>query len=258
MSDKIISDYRSEALQGTIKLIDAKGNEKIYIGTKPIILSNQWTPLAKEYTDCLTFTGKDSEFTLKATNKTWDGALQWSTNHNTWTTLMGTEAIQSVGKKLYLRGKGNIDFYGDVNGVKWVLSEKADCTGNIQTLLDWENPPMSVGDSCYYGMFEDCTNLTSAPELPATTLANYCYEDMFSGCTSLTRAPVLPATTLATNCYNYMFNGCSKLKVNTTSGSKIFTCPSTIPGNAVTGMFKDTGGSFTGTPIAGETYYWTE
>ena len=44
MSNKIISDYRSESLQGTIKLVDSKGNEKICIGTKPIILSNQWKP----------------------------------------------------------------------------------------------------------------------------------------------------------------------------------------------------------------------
>ena len=58
------------------------------------------TKAAEVYTDCLTFTGESSEFTLKATNKSWDGTLQWSTDHNTWTTLTGTEAMQSVGKKL--------------------------------------------------------------------------------------------------------------------------------------------------------------
>ena len=34
---------------------------------------------------------------------------------------------------------------------------------------------------------------------------------MFYGCTSLTTAPELPATTLATNCYYYMFCNCTKL-----------------------------------------------
>ena len=34
---------------------------------------------------------------------------------------------------------------------------------------------------------------------------------MFSGCTSLTTAPDLPATTLATECYSYMFSGCGSL-----------------------------------------------
>ena len=65
------------------------------------------------YNDCLTFTGKSSEFTLKATYKTWDGTLEWSADHNTWTTLTGTEAMQSVDKKLYLRGKGNTTFYNN-------------------------------------------------------------------------------------------------------------------------------------------------
>ena len=47
MSNKTIFDYRSEAQQGTIKLIDSEGNEKIYSGTKPIILNNQWKPIQK-------------------------------------------------------------------------------------------------------------------------------------------------------------------------------------------------------------------
>ena len=287
------------------------------------------------YNDCLTFVGKESEFTLKATNKAWDGTLEYSTDHNTWTTLAGTEAMQSANKVLYLRGK-NSTFYSNYKGVKWVLSDKADCSGNIQTLLNWENPPTSIStSSCYSFMFEGCINLTTAPELPATTLAelcyyymfsgctslttapalpatilakkcyshmfylcanltkapalpattlegscysnmlrgctnlikapalpatnlaNDCYNSMFSGCTNLTAAPELPATTLVDSCYYLMFSGCSKLKVNTTSGNKIFTCPSTIPSYAVTDMFKNTGGSFTGNPTAGTTYYYT-
>ena len=67
------------------------------------------------------------------------------------------------------------------------------------------------GEYCYYQMFRDCTALTTAPELPATTLANYCYRYMFRDCTSLTTAPELPATTLTILCYEYMFNGCTKL-----------------------------------------------
>ena len=60
-------------------------------------------------------------------------------------------------------------------------------------------------------MFQSCTSLTTAPELPATTLATYCYYQMFYGCTSLTTAPTLPATTLAESCYNSMFLDCTSL-----------------------------------------------
>ena len=64
---------------------------------------------------------------------------------------------------------------------------------------------------CYKSMFDNCTSLTQAPELPATTLASNCYNSMFSGCTGLTQAPELPATTLADYCYRFMFNGCASL-----------------------------------------------
>ena len=284
---------------------NAEGDETITIGLQTITLSTdqqvsaefyKWAitdgNLVKQvepaaYTDCLTFTGESSEFTLKATNKEWDGTLQWSTDHNTWTTLTGTEAMQSVNKKWYLRGKWNTKFCqsGNYKGVRWQLSAKAGCSGNIQTLLDYENPPTSISaDYCYRSMFYDCTNLTSAPELPATTLTKYCYYNMFSSCTNLTTTPELPATTLTSYCYEnmfsycsnlitaselpaltlkaycyaFMFEGCTKLKVNTSSGNKIFTCPSDIPIYAVNNMFGSTGGSFTGEPTSGNTYYWTE
>ena len=72
-------------------------------------------------------------------------------------------------------------------------------------------PATTLAKSCYYRMFDGCTSLTKAPALPATSLAETCYWGMFSGCTSLTEAPVLSATKLGTRCYNQMFSGCSSL-----------------------------------------------
>ena len=98
-------------------------------------------------------------------------------------------------------------------------------------------PATTLTESCYVGMFHQCTGLTEAPDLPATELPNYCYNSMFDACTSLTSAPIisantvgigscaymfqnctalvtppaLPATTLSRSCYNYMFNGCTSL-----------------------------------------------
>ena len=64
---------------------------------------------------------------------------------------------------------------------------------------------------CYTGMFENCSSLKVAPELPATELAEKCYLAMFISCKNLTTAPELPATTLQANCYDQMFNYCTKL-----------------------------------------------
>ena len=60
-------------------------------------------------------------------------------------------------------------------------------------------------------MFAGCTSLTTAPEIPATTLASYCCNYMFSGCSALTTAPNLSATTLSPYCYRYMFYNCRSL-----------------------------------------------
>ena len=86
------------------------------------------------------------------------------------------------------------------------------CTGDIRTLLDWRNyNTVETQNARFCYLFYNCTALTSAPVLPATTLAESCYSGMFYGCTSLTSAPELPATTLADYCYKNMFYGCVKL-----------------------------------------------
>lgn len=75
-----------------------------------------------------------------------------------------------------------------------------------------ELPAVQLEIFCYYEMFKDCTSLTVAPEiLPSTELKPGCYNSMFSGCTSLEKAPELPAIDAAEYCYNEMFNGCSSL-----------------------------------------------
>ena len=188
------------------------------------------TKAAPVYTDCLTFTGETSDFTLTATNKEWNGIVEYSTDHSTWTTWDGSE-ISSSSQKLYLRGSGNITFHTS-KGARFVLSARAACSGNIQTLLNYENPPTSISEGyCYSNMFYNCTNLAQAPELPATTLAHYCYYHMFDGCTGLTTAPALPATTLAVACYSSMFKGCTGL---TTAPELPAT---TLKDNCYSGMF---------------------
>ena len=83
-----------------------------------------------------------------------------------------------------------------------------DCTSLVNAP---ELPATTLADGCYNSMFFGCTSLVNAPELPATTLYERCYASMFRDCTSLVNAPELPATTLASNCYNSMFFECTSL-----------------------------------------------
>ena len=238
-------------------------------------------------TDCIVFIGETSDFTLKAKYMEWNGTVEYSTDKNTWYTWNGSE-ISSANKKLYLRGKNNTKFYTS-NGAQFVLSAKAGCYGNINTLLDYENPPRRIATDCYHSMFQDCTllttapelpatiladacylamfrgctSLTTAPELPATALTDNCYLSMFNGCTSLTTAPALPATTLGDYCYQYMFKGCAGLKISATRTGKYTTAwriPSTGSITSETykwnaSMLTNTGGTFTADPSRNTTYY---
>ena len=157
-----------------------------------------------------------------------------------------------------------------------------DCTSLVQAPA---LPAMTLPPSCYKGMFTNCTALATAPELPATTLGATCYQYMFAGCTSLTNAPTLQAATLAPGCYHSMFFGCTGLTqlpdlpaTNLASFCYAFmfkdcmgvalheegTGPTWgIPSDAVeimgwnTNMLAGTGGSFTGDPVIGRTYYYT-
>ena len=86
---------------------------------------------------------------------------------------------------------------------------------------------------------------------------------MFAGCERLTTAPELPATTLATGCYERMFYRCSSIKLSETQTDE-YSIPYSVPSggngttasNALNGMFAGTGGTFTsGTPEINKTYY---
>lgn len=170
--------------------------------------------------------------------------LQYSVNFGDWKDVVADTEVDFGGKigGLRLRGKNR---YGTATEA-FIYSTisftnpdvKVACTGDIRTLLDWEKyktvdtkdacfmwlfdgckvltsapdlPGTTLAEDCYYFMFRDCTSLKVAPALPATQLANDCYCGMFYGCTSLETAPELPATNLPSNCYNAMFNGCRKL-----------------------------------------------
>ena len=174
---------------------------------------------ASEYEDYLTFSSAN-DFTLETANGkvNWDGIIEYSTPASSWAVWDGT-SISSSGGQLYLRGTNNTRISGGVTlseNKGWVLTgSNISCIGNIETLLDYTvvanggSPQMK--NRCFFGLFDHCTALTTAPALPATTLAAYCYNYMFNYCTALTTAPALPATTLAQWCYALMFNHCTSL-----------------------------------------------
>ena len=142
-------------------------------------------------------------------------AFEYSTDGTNWSVFTpGTTTITlaNVGNKVYFRGDNITVSESTSVYYKFVMSGKIAASGNIMSLLDKTCQSTRISkDYCYYNMFRNCTSLTTAPSLPATTLTSECYSNMFNNCKSLTTAPVLPATTLANGCYSYMFANCASL-----------------------------------------------
>ena len=167
----------------------------------------------------VTFTA-DGDQTFKMTTErdyTISG-LEYSVNNREWENVVKDKEVPFGGTNGDLRLRGtnpNGTAKDDSNYSKIIFTnenEKVACTGDIRTLLDWRNyKTVDTQNARFCWLFSRCSVLTSAPELPATTLASYCYYNMFNCCTSLESAPVLPATTLTSNCYYEMFYGCTSL-----------------------------------------------
>ena len=177
--------------------------------------------------------------------------LEYSVNYGEWKSIPengisdGVVTFGSSKGNLRLRGKNlngtatNELTYSKISFSSNETNAKVACTGDIRTLLDYENyntvntsnarfcqlfsncgiltsapelPATELAEGCYYSMFFECQSLTTAPELPAMTLAKGCYYNMFNNCKALTSAPELPATKLANNCYNGMFYECTNLE----------------------------------------------
>ena len=144
--------------------------------------------------------------------------LEYSVNNGTWLKVVAENPVKFGGNlgSLRLRGKcfyGTAANYDDYSTITFSNPNvKVKCSGDIRTLIDYTAyKTVATASSCFCSLFNGCSVLTSAPELPATALKMWCYESMFKGCTSLTKAPVLPATELQQWCYKSMFEGCKSL-----------------------------------------------
>lgn len=149
----------------------------------------------------------------------WNGTMYISNDAEQWAVWKGSRFESGDDHEIYLRGQGNTALFKNGHSLSFDAYDSSAggviCKGNIENLLDaptvarGNHPEMAA--NCYAHMFSGCTSLTTAPDLPATTLAASCYASMFKGCTSLTVAPALPATTLPSTCYHSMFYGCTSL-----------------------------------------------
>jgi len=189
-------------------------------------------------TDPLCFTAEEAGSTVSIN----DNLLLYSTDGVTWSTYTSNTKITlaEVGDKVCFKTSEARSIFSHTtsssNSYKtFILTGKVAASGNVMSLIDPTCQRKDVPKYCFRQLFKGCTSLTTAPELPATTLASYCYCNMFQGCTSLTTAPELPATTLSECCYYNMFYGCTSL----TTGPYLPASNSGLVSSCYSSMFKN-------------------
>lgn len=225
------------------------GKNKVTVGGVTVAGWDTGTPLpggvAEEEPPYVTMTANSKQtFKMTCAGTYTLPDLEYSVNNGTWQKVVADKGVDfgdNLGS-LRLRGKCPNGTATDWQNYATITfsdeSVKVDCSGDIRTLINYtaydavatENssfislfqnctalksapqlPAKALKESCYRQMFEGCTSLEQAPVLPATELQKLCYYSMFKGCTALTQAPKLPATKLAHSCYKNMFKGCASL-----------------------------------------------
>ena len=137
--------------------------------------------------------------------------LQYSVNFGEWQDVVKDIPVTFGGTHgdLRLRGtntNGTATDNSNCSTITFTNNVSVACTGDIRTLLNYkEYKSVETGNAKFCSLFYGCAVLTSAPDLPATTLAEFCYGYMFNRCTNLKSAPKMPATKLAEKCYWGMF-----------------------------------------------------
>ena len=174
----------------------------------------------------VTFTANGKQtFKMRTAGSYTISGLQYSVNNGKWENVVKDEPVTFGGTNGTLRLRGTNNPNGTSTGfnestnvldysyIQFGTNAEVACTGDIRTLLDYKAyKTVDTSNARFCNLFRNCTVLTSAPDLPATTLAEYCYYGMFNSCSSLKVAPALPATTLAASCYENMFISCSNLQ----------------------------------------------
>jgi len=219
----------------TVTLYDTDGETSVIstvrdntIGVSDMkYINNITASFSKNY---LTFTSEadGSTLSLNKTGAPADATLYYSTDGSNWSLYtFGGEFTLNNGEFVKFKGvnaafsTSNSDYYS------FNIQGSVRASGSIMSLVsDDTEDDVIPNEFCFFQLFKNCTGLTTAPEMNATTLTACCYSQMFTGCTQLKKAPALPATNLPdgrltedkqtgntkyNGVYSFMFDGCTSL-----------------------------------------------
>lgn len=182
----------------------------------------------------VTFTAEEDNSSIGLEILSTNQTLEYSTDTNIWNAFdTKTNISLNNGDNVYVRGMLNGD-NTDSNYTQFKMTGKIAAFGNCNAIWNYQDLNAPLKNYCGYCLFRDCSSLITAPRiLPATELSDYCYGGMFYNCVNLTTVPELPATELSEGCYYNMFALCNSL----TRVQKILPATKLTKGYEYTNMF---------------------
>ena len=165
---------------------------------------------AEQIIPYVTFTAEaEQKFKMTTSGNYTISNLQYSVNKEGWKNVVKDEEVTFGGTNgdLRLRGtnpNGTANNANDYSTITFTNPKvNVACTGDIRTLQDWNNyNTVETQNARFCYLFNDCSVLTSAPELPATVLAESCYKSMFSGCVKLSSLTMLAPSDQITSVFD--------------------------------------------------------
>ena len=215
------SGYGNATITVTMGSVESAGtiNVTCYNQTKSISVTTQ-IDYSKKY---LTFDILSDGYVnwMYNNNSTIHNTIEYRKNGGSWSAITATAAgvhIDVVTGDL-VEFRGNNATYSS-SSARYGMFQGTTCNfnvkGNIMSLINSTNfQTLKTFTESYNfrALFFTCITLLDASKLvlPATLLATGSYRYMFQDCSNLTKAPELPATTLTNECYYGMFARCSVL-----------------------------------------------
>ena len=128
-------------------------------------------------------------------------ACEYSIDGGEWVSLAANTSTPAINAGHIISFKANNPTANSSYGIgTFTITKQCNLKGNCMSMLAYDDAASMTTVKAYgfRRLFQDCTTVVNVEKsfLPATKLNSYCCYQMFYNCSNLTTAPDLPATIL--------------------------------------------------------------
>ena len=130
---------------------------------------------------------------------------EWKTLKGNISTLTSEDVILHDGDKMYVKANWLATAVPTQVYTRIYIGGNVACSGNIMSLANFNTIPSEYQ---FYDLFQG-SDITSTPDMPATTLTKGCYSKIFNGCSKLNYVKAMFTDISAQDCLTDWLSGVS-------------------------------------------------